>query len=172
MDHAITALDVVVEHLQGFIAADDEVLLHLHLHIGAGEQVAQPLPVAQELSRDGGEEQLNPRHTPPASWGDAIEMRWFLSSLPEVRTGVFWPQSPPGAHAIPAVLAVRRSPSGSAPGQGLTRAGLWAHALRADGKLPATGEPIERAGCSCAFLCCQLAAGSHKSGAQPGTRLC
>jgi hypothetical protein len=56
VDHAITALDVGVEHLQGFIAGDDEVLLHLHLHIGAGEQVTQPLPVAEELSRDGGEE--------------------------------------------------------------------------------------------------------------------
>ena len=74
MDHAITTLDVGVEHLQGFIAADDEVLLHLHLHIGAGEHVTQPLPVAQELSRDGGKEQLNPRHIPPASWGDAIEI--------------------------------------------------------------------------------------------------
>ena len=74
VDHAIAALDVGVEHLQGFIAADDEVLLHLHLHIGAGEQVAQPLPVAQELSRDGGEEQLNPRHTPPACWWDANEI--------------------------------------------------------------------------------------------------
>jgi hypothetical protein len=56
VDHAITALDVGVKHLQGFIAGDDEVLLHLHLHIGAGEQVTQPLPVAEELSRDGGEE--------------------------------------------------------------------------------------------------------------------
>jgi len=56
VDHAITALDVGVEHLQGFIAADDEVFLHLHLHIGAGEQVPQPLTVAAELSRDGGEE--------------------------------------------------------------------------------------------------------------------
>jgi len=56
MDHAITTLNVGVEHLQGFITANDAVLLHLHLHIGAGEQVAQPLPVAEELSRDGGKE--------------------------------------------------------------------------------------------------------------------
>ena len=50
VDHAITAFDVAIEHLQGFIAGDDEVLLHLHLHIRAGEQVAQALPIAQELS--------------------------------------------------------------------------------------------------------------------------
>ena len=56
VDHAITALDVGVKHLQGFIAGDDEVLLHLHLHIGAGEQVTQPIAVAAELSRDGGDE--------------------------------------------------------------------------------------------------------------------
>jgi hypothetical protein len=29
--------------------------------------VAQPIAVAQELSRDGGEEQLNPRHLMPAN---------------------------------------------------------------------------------------------------------
>jgi hypothetical protein len=66
MDHPIATLDVGVEHLQDFIAGDDEVLLHLHFHIGAGEQVTQPLPVAEELSRDSGEEQLNPRHPIPA----------------------------------------------------------------------------------------------------------
>lgn len=77
---------------------------------------------------------MNPRHIPPPSWGDAIEMRWFLSSLPEVRTGAFWPQSPPGVHAIAAVLAVCRSPSGSAPGQGLTRAGRRLTIARAGGR--------------------------------------
>ena len=50
VDYAITALDVGVEHLQGFIAGDDEVLLHLHLHVRASEQVAQAFAVAQELS--------------------------------------------------------------------------------------------------------------------------
>lgn len=50
VDHAITALDVPIEHLQGFIAGDDEVLLHLHLHIRAGKPVAQVFPVAQELT--------------------------------------------------------------------------------------------------------------------------
>jgi hypothetical protein len=41
VDHAIAALDVAVEHLQGFITVDDEVFLPLHRHIRAGELVAQ-----------------------------------------------------------------------------------------------------------------------------------
>lgn len=61
-------------------------------------------------------------------------MRWFLSPLPEVRTGAFWSQRPPEAHATPAVLAVRRSPSCSAPGQGLTRAGRRLTIARASGR--------------------------------------
>ena len=67
MDHPIAALDVYVEFFQGSITGDDEVFLHLHFHIGASEQVAQALPVTQELSRNSGEKQLNPRHVKPAT---------------------------------------------------------------------------------------------------------
>jgi hypothetical protein len=49
VDHPITALDVSVEHLQGFIAGHDEVFLHLHLHIRTGEQVTQSLAIAEEF---------------------------------------------------------------------------------------------------------------------------
>ena len=41
VDHPIAALDVGIQHLQGFIAGDNEILLHLHLHIGARKALAQ-----------------------------------------------------------------------------------------------------------------------------------
>jgi hypothetical protein len=59
VDHVITALDVPIQHLQGFIARHDELFMHLHLHIRPREQMAQAIPVAEEFSTDGGEENLD-----------------------------------------------------------------------------------------------------------------
>jgi len=70
-DQPIATLDVHIEHLQGFVARHDEVFLHLHLHIRAGEQMAQPLPVAEEFSGDRGEEQLDSGHSFVVAWGES-----------------------------------------------------------------------------------------------------
>ena len=70
MDHPIATLDVVIQHRQGFIAADNEILLHLHLHIGARQPVAQSLAIAAKLGTYRGEEQLYLSHT-SASGNDA-----------------------------------------------------------------------------------------------------
>jgi hypothetical protein len=61
VDHAIAMADVVIEHLQGGGAGDDEVFLHLHGDLGAIEGVAQVIAVGAEFVADGGEEQLHPR---------------------------------------------------------------------------------------------------------------
>jgi hypothetical protein len=63
VDHAIATLDVVIQHLQGFIAAANEILLHLHLHIGARQPVAQSLAIAAKLRTHRGEEQFYLSHT-------------------------------------------------------------------------------------------------------------
>jgi hypothetical protein len=40
----------------------DEILLHVHLHSRADEQMAQPLPVAQKLSGNRGQDLLDAHH--------------------------------------------------------------------------------------------------------------
>ena len=52
----VSALNGANQRLQTFITRLDEVFLHLHLHIRAGEQMVQSSAIAQELSRDGGDE--------------------------------------------------------------------------------------------------------------------
>ena len=60
VDHAIATLDVVIQHRQGFIAADNEILLDLQLHIGARQPVAQSLAIAAKLGTYLGEKQASP----------------------------------------------------------------------------------------------------------------
>jgi hypothetical protein len=36
LTHPIADVDIIVEHIQDFIASEDEVIVHLHLHIGWG----------------------------------------------------------------------------------------------------------------------------------------
>jgi hypothetical protein len=48
---------------KGFIACNDEIFLQLHFHIRPHEQATKALPVAEEFSADGGEEELDAWHS-------------------------------------------------------------------------------------------------------------
>ena len=65
VDHRVALPDVLVQHVQGFGAGDDEVLLHLDRDVRPVKVSAQGVAVAAELRADGGQEDLYVRHGRP-----------------------------------------------------------------------------------------------------------